>query len=54
MPWLLVGAAGAAWMVGRALRDAGQGADAAGNGALKLALAAGAAYLVASKTGLLK
>jgi hypothetical protein len=54
MPWGLLGLGAVVWMVSDGMKKAGEGVDAAGNGALKLALVAGGGYLVARKMGALR
>lgn len=55
MPWFwVIGGIGALYFGGRAVKDAGDGVDAAGNGALKIALVAGGGYLLARKMGVLR
>lgn len=51
--WAIAGLAGLK-LFGDAAEQAGQGANSAGNGALKTAVAAVAVYWVATKAGVLK
>lgn len=54
MPWGLLAIGAAIYAVGKGVKDTGEGVNAAGSGTMKIALAAGAGWLLAKKAGLLK